>query len=270
MAREAQRHGLPEVRMTDQDMVFIGGLLHDIGKTFLPTALVVKELGVDMFFLPLFIGSKLTDMERRVLRYEHIVAGTTFERLFGGGPHIKVVFDMTGLHHVSYNGMDNDAPSYPSLIGGRELPFHSRLAKTADFISAVRPRHYRQDELIVSIDDAVAYAVSVAGMEVDPLTVSCFLTGFYDISLKDASEAIKKYVNPEGQKGTSNLLSARRYAKEVVIETPVFKQLAKNRATWRVRSYAEEAIDCARRYGIEEFVEIPMNIWANRTLQSFD
>ncbi len=260
MIKEARRHGLPEAEKANEDIVFIGGLLHDIGKTFLPRAIVMKELGVGVPFLSLLEGSRLKDIERRVLRYEHIVAGTTFERLFGGDPHIRIVFDMTGLHHVSYNGMDNGAASYPSLICGKDLPLHCRIAKTADFVSAVRPRHYRKDSFIQTIDDAVAYAVSVAGIELDRLTVSCLLAGLYDITLSDASEAIKKYVNPEGQAGVLNIYRARQYAKEEVMETPFFRQLAKSRALKRIRSYAEEAMDCAKKHGIENFVEIPKEI----------
>jgi len=253
MAREAQRHGLLEGRVTDQNIVFIGGLLHDIGKTFLPTAIVVKELGVE-FVIPLFKGDSLTDVERRVLRYEHIVAGTTFERLFGSGPHIKTVFDMTGLHHVSYNGLDNGAPSYPSLLCGKDLPFHSKVAKTADFISAVVPRHYRKDNLIQSTDEAIAYAVSVAGIELDPLSVSCLLTGLYDISLQDARGLIRQYVNPEGQLGVSNLTRARFYAKELA-EKLFSKGLAQNRATARISAYVGEAIDLAKKYGTWDFAK---------------
>lgn len=260
IVREARRHKLPEAKDINPDLVFIGGLLHDIGKTFLPAAIVIKELGVDLLSFRLFRGVNLTEVERRLLRYEHITAGTTFERLFGRGPHIRVVFDITGLHHVSYNGLDNGAPSYPSLICGKDLPFHSRVAKTADFVSAVRPRHYRQDNAIQTIDDAIAYAVSVAGIELDPLTVTYLLTGFYDISQEDASEAIRRYANPGGQKAVSDIPQARQYAKEFVASNPFFRQMAKNRAVERIRFYVDEMMSCARKYGIENYIEIKTGI----------
>ena len=250
MAREALKQELPDAEGLDPKLAFAGGLIHDVGKTFLPLAIVVKELGVDLVFFSAFKGARLTDAERRVLREEHVFSGTRYVRLFGGGNHIRMMLDMVGLHHVMYNGMDTGVPSYPSLLKGKDLPFHSRIAKTADFISAVLPRHYRDDELISSLNGAVAYAITVAGRELDPLAVQCFMTGFYDISPKDAAALIGGFTHPQGQEGISDLLAARQYAKEVVRTSSEFEKMTERRATEKLRQYWSGVEQCTKEYGL--------------------
>lgn len=260
MSQEALDQESPDAKGVDPRRAFAGGLIHDIGKTFLPMAIVVKELGVDLLLFPILQGLRLTDPEKRVLREEHLATGTRYVRLFGGGEHIRMMLDMVGLHHVMYNGLDTGVPSYPSLLKGKDLPFHSRIAKTADFISAVLPRHYRQDEWISSLDGAVAYAITVAGRELDPLAVRCFMTGFYDISQKQALEMISLLAHPEGQEGISDLPGARKYAEEVVGKNPEFREMVNNRAKEKLRHYWKEAKQCAEEYGLEKLDQIPLGI----------
>jgi HD-GYP domain-containing protein (c-di-GMP phosphodiesterase class II) len=258
MSKEALRQGVPDAKGLKPEVAFAGGLVHDVGKTFLPLAIVVKELGVDLLFFSAFKGARLRDVERRLLREEHLAAGTRYVRLYGGGGHIRVMFDMVGLHHVMYNGRDTGVPSYPSLLRGKDLPFHSRIAKAADFISAVLPRHYRQDEWISSLDEAVAYATVVAGREIDPLAIRCFMTGFYDVSQKEADVMIERLTHPDGQAGISDLKGARRYAKKIVLEDPEFRSMIKNHATEKLRQYQAEVERLMEGYGLEKFEDAPL------------
>jgi HD-GYP domain-containing protein (c-di-GMP phosphodiesterase class II) len=163
MAREAQEHQISDVVGMDMKLAFAGGLVHDVGKTFLPLALVVKELGIGIGPFTFLKGTRLNDKEKAVIRLEHLTTGTTYVREFGGGRHIKMMLDMVGLHHVMFDGRDTGVPSYPSLMRGMDLPFHSRMAKTADLISAAMPRHYRTNGFIVTEDDSLAHAITVAG-----------------------------------------------------------------------------------------------------------
>jgi len=41
----------------------------------------------------------------------------------------------------------------------------ANIAKAADFLSAVQPRHYREDSFIHSLQGAMAYSLAVAGLE---------------------------------------------------------------------------------------------------------
>ncbi len=252
IASEAKRQDLAEAGDLDPDLCFVGGIIHDIGKTFLPMALIVKELGIDLGFVRLFEGSKMNDIERRILRDEHISAGTRFVRLFDGDEQVKTLLDMVGLHHVMFNGQNSFVPSYPALIKGANLPLHARLAKTADFISAVLPRHYRETNWITSFRTAAAYAMAVSGMELDPLTVQCFLTGTHDISPSDAKDAIRSFMHPGGQMMISDYMGMRDYV-EAVEKSIGFEELAK---TW----------DVVRVLETEERVEILSENWGFPTL----
>lgn len=130
----------------DKTLAFAYGLAHDIGKTFLPRALLAKERGVEIGPLRILQGMKMTDIERNALRYGHIMLGSAYARLFWCWDHnqeMTVARDVIGLHHVTYDGLDSTHPSYPSGLRGKDLSLYCRIAKTADFVSAVRPRHYR-------------------------------------------------------------------------------------------------------------------------------
>lgn len=250
MAREAQELGLPDARGLDARVVFAGGLVHDVGKTFIPIAILVKELGVDFGLFTAFKDEPLSAAERRILREEHVASGTKFVRLFGGGPHIRTLLDIVGLHHVMYNGADSGVPSYPSLICGRDLPFHARAAKVADFLSAVLPRHYRVNGHIYSLEGALAYAITAAGTELDPVALSCFMSGTLDISRERAMGLITRLRHPDGQEGVSSISAARTYSKEVVRADPEFMAVVSGRDDRKARRNDIEMEEHARSFGI--------------------
>jgi len=250
MAREAQIQGVEGSAALEPVLVFAGGLMHDIGKTFMPKDLLARELGIDFGLFTAFRNARLTDAERRIIREEHLGMGTRYVRLFGGGQHIRMMLDMVGLHHVMFNGMDSGVPSYPSLIRGCDLPLHARIAKTADFISAVMPRHYRTNGYISSLDGAVAYAVTAAGTELDPLAVCCFLTGFYDVAPDTAAAIIERLRHPLGQEGVTDIHNARIYTKDVVLADPELKEVLGRRASRKELSYDGELSACASSLGL--------------------
>jgi hypothetical protein len=160
------------------------------------------------------------------------------------------MLDMVGLHHVMYNGRDSGVPSYPSLIRGRDLPFHARIAKAADFISAVMPRHYRANGGISSLDGALAYAITTAGTELDPLAVACFITGFYDSTLQEALALVGRLTHPAGQEGVSDIGKARMYAMESVYADPQFADLVSRPAAQKQRAYGLGMEECAGSCGL--------------------
>jgi len=254
MAREAQEHERGD--MLNPRLVFAGGLVHDIGKTFLPIAIMVKELGIDFGLFTAFRGARLSEAEKSVLRNEHIATGTRFIRLFGAGSHIRVMLDMAGLHHVNFNGKNSGVPSYPSLVRGMDLPLHARIAKAADLISAAMPRHYRSNGYISSLDDSLAHAITVSGVEVDPFAVQCFITGHYDASLEEARALVKRLAPPEGEEAVSDIHSARVYAKDVVRTDPWFREVVGKRSHVKAEAYCQEIAECFRYYGIEQPPEV--------------
>ncbi|MFH0885226.1 MAG: HD domain-containing protein [Candidatus Micrarchaeota archaeon] len=250
MAKEAAARGMTDAICLDAKLAYAGGLIHDVGKTFIPTAILVKELGIDFGWFTAFRNAPLNSAERRIMREEHVAIGTRYVRLFGGGPHIRIMLDMVGLHHVMYNGIDSGVPSYPSLLKGKDLPLHARIAKAADFISAVMPRHYRTNGYISSLDDALAYAVTVAGTELDPVSVRCFITGHYDISPTQAEALIERLAHPLGQAGVSDIHGARIYTKEVVRSDPEFLDTVRKRDFEKARYLEKEMGGFARDLGL--------------------
>jgi hypothetical protein len=261
LASEAQEHLIPGARDTPPPMAFAGGLIHDIGKTFLPLALVVKELGVDLVLFCLFEGARMNDVERRVLRDEHISAGTRFVRLFGNGESVKPMLDMVGLHHVMYDGYDTAFPSYPSQMKGVELPFNSRLAKTADFLSAVLPRHYRNGQWVESMRDSLGYAVAVAGWELDPLIVRCALTGLHGVSADEADSLIRRLALPKheawGQAIIRDFRATRSYVKDKIERDEQFRLMLLRRDIDKEEMYKQEADICAQELNVPTLLHLP-------------
>lgn len=261
IAGEAVSNRLPEAAGLDPKLAFAGGFIHDIGKTFLPLSLVVKELGVefDIRFVHfcLLEGKRMTSVERNVLRNEHVAAGTRYVRLFGAGEHIRTMLDMVGLHHVMYNGEDSLSPSYPSQVRGMDLPFQARVAKVADFISATLPRHYREGEWVETVDHAVAYAIAVAGRELDPLAVRCVMTGIYRVSLEETGRMLQKLGYPYAQADLADFQLMRRYVSEVVGKDPDFLRMIKSKDRDKTEHYRDEINRCAQEYGIRAAVELP-------------
>lgn len=247
MAAQAKRHGIYD-GCPDPKLVYLGGILHDIGKTLLPMSLIVKELGVKILFLKLFEGERMNDIERRVLRDEHLSAGTRFVRLFGGNGDTKVILDMVGLHHVMYNGEDTVVPSYPSLFKGRELPAQANIAKAADFLSAVQPRHYREDSFVHSIQGALAYALAVSGLELDPRAVACFIAGTHNVEMPRALELSEKFTHPDGQFGISDYGRIKNYVQEGVERDPEFLELVSLWDLRKVYNYELETTTLARQH----------------------
>lgn len=250
MAREARELNLPDAKGTDAGIVFAGGLVHDVGKTFIPIAILVKELGVDFGIFTAFKDEPLSNAERRILREEHVASGTKFVRLFGGGPHIRTLLDIVGLHHVMYNGKDSGVPSYPSLLCGKDLPFHARAAKVADFLSAVLPRHYRVNGYIDSLEGALAYAITAAGTELDPVALGCFMSGTFEVTNARAMGLIMRLRHPHGQEGVSSIGAARTYSKDVVRKDPEFMAITAAKDEDKKRRNEREMEEHAGGYGI--------------------
>ena len=239
---------------------FAGGFVHDVGKTFLPMALLIKELGID--FGPVYLfKTKMTDNERKVIRNEHIVAGPEFVGFFGDGQDIQTILEMVWLHHVTYNGMNSTHPSYPEFIKGASLQVHARIAKTADFLSAILPRHYRENTWVHTIDDAIAYAIAVSGKELDPLTVKCFVSGTHDVSFLQADLLVEHLKHPGPQIDISNYTKIGNYVKNVVQTNPHFWNIMKQRSREKMEMWIREICKLAadlQAPGIAELAKATM------------
>jgi HD-GYP domain-containing protein (c-di-GMP phosphodiesterase class II) len=234
---------------------FAGGFVHDVGKTFLPKALLIKELGVNFGLFCLF-KTKMTDKERKVLRHEHVTAGPEFVRFFGDTKDIQTVLNMASQHHITYNGFDSTHPSYPRLIEGSELPFHARIAKTADFLSAIMPRHYRTDSWVHTFDDAIAYAIVVAGKELDPFTVKCFISGTHDISFLEADMLVENLRHLGPQNDISDYKKIEHYVKTIIQTNSNYWDIMQRRSRKKMNGWINEICRLAKEFGTHGIEEL--------------
>lgn len=108
------------------EAIYIGGLLHDIGKIGIPEHILTKN-------------SRLTESEYQSIK-QHPVIG--YEML----KHIKDfkengVLDMILYHHERYDGN-----GYPKGLKGSEIPLAARILTVADSFDAMTSlRSYRED-----------------------------------------------------------------------------------------------------------------------------
>ena len=258
IASEAAKLGIAGSERVSPELAFNGGFVHDIGKTFLPLALMVKELGARLTAcLCVWEGKPLNSIEKKVLRDQHIAAGSRFVRLFDSedGPILQ---DMVGLHHVMFNGKASMYPSYPANLTGNRLPLQSRIAKTADFISAVQPRHYRKDEWVHSMTDSIGYAIAVAGLELDPGTVKSFMLGTHDISSEEADALVTRLRYNGPADDISDFAFMKRYVKEVVEEDLEFRAMVWRKATARIDDYAHAIGRYSESVGAPSLDSIPV------------
>jgi HD-GYP domain-containing protein (c-di-GMP phosphodiesterase class II) len=254
----------PEVQGIDPAWIFAGGYGHDVGKSVLPEALLAKECGIEIGWLKLFMGVKLTIVERSTLRHEHTRFSSEIGRIYwdrSQDTEFRIIQDMMGLHHATYNGLDGAYPSYPLGKRGADLPFHCRIAKTADFVSAVLPRQYRpvyHQQWITTFDQAIGYAIMVAGTELDPFTVSCLLTGMYDIRPDEADTLVNRLRYSGEQKRLSDMESVKSYVMNNIGEDKGFISLMEKRCHRKIVDYTDRMCDCAKKFGIEIAPDFPV------------
>ncbi len=126
---------------------------HDIGMNALPDTLLEKR-------------TPLTSSERCLLE-KHCHAGA---ELFSSSDYSRaiMVMDIAKYHHEWWNGQ-----GYPNRIAGEAIPRPARLCAVADVFDAlVSERSYRAR---ISIDDAANMLQTMAGNQLDPQLVACFL-----------------------------------------------------------------------------------------------
>jgi len=107
---------------SDIDLVALGAMLLDVGKTQIPMELLTKPGGLD-------------DKERAIMR-RHVQFG--LDILDKAGDVDSRVFDMLAHHHERYNGT-----GYPNGVSGNAIPVFGRIAGIVDAYDAmITPRPY--------------------------------------------------------------------------------------------------------------------------------
>ncbi|MFI3195506.1 MAG: HD domain-containing phosphohydrolase [Methylococcaceae bacterium] len=129
-----------------QDAEHIGlmSMLHDIGKLFVPDAVLKKK-------------SALTDDEWLLMK-QHPLAG---ERILGKNSFYKAAREIAAGHHEKFDGT-----GYPNGLKGDEIPLSARIVKVADVFDALTTvRPYKEAWTMV---EAMAFIEADKGIQFDP------------------------------------------------------------------------------------------------------
>lgn len=127
--------------------IYLAGLLHDVGKTVVPVAILLKP-------------DKLTDEEWQVMR-SHVEAGVRIVESIGG---LSGVATIVAASHEQINGR-----GYPNGLKGDQIPLGSRINLVVDAYSALTTsRPYRPAR---SSEAALQELEANAGTQFDPRVV---------------------------------------------------------------------------------------------------
>jgi putative nucleotidyltransferase with HDIG domain len=148
-SREVARlMGLPE---REQELIHTAALLHDIGKFIFPDSILLAD-------------RKLTDDEWETVKLHPEQGAKLVGRIEGYGPVAEIIHS----HHERIDGK-----GYPAGVAGDEIPLGSRIISVADTYDVMTSRDsYRRP---VSIEAAITELRRVAGSQLDPDVVECFI-----------------------------------------------------------------------------------------------
>ncbi len=141
----------------DVRVLWLAGLLHDIGKLGVPKEVLLKEGDLD-------------PDEKEILRRHPEIGAAILEDLDGLEQTACLV-----LHHQErYDGRrDGRFPGYPSGLSGEEIPLGARIVAVVDaFDAMVSDRPYRRGQ---PARQAMAELRREAGRQFDPWVVDSFL-----------------------------------------------------------------------------------------------
>lgn len=145
----AQHLGLSQ---TQQDVILLGGRLHDIGKVGVPDAVLGKP-------------GRLSPEEWSAMRSHPEVGYRIVAPML---PYLGPVDEIIRYHHERYDGN-----GYPYGLRGTEIPLLARIVAVADAYEAMTShRPYRR---ALPVEIAVEEIVKGAGTQFDPEVVEAFL-----------------------------------------------------------------------------------------------
>jgi putative nucleotidyltransferase with HDIG domain len=136
---------------TQREALELGALLHDIGETRTPEAILQKP-------------GPLTAEERRIVE-QHPAAGVD---ILEAVPLLTPALDVVGGHHERYDGS-----GYPQGLRGEEIPFTGRIFAVVDALDAMT--HDRPYRAARSVAEALEEVRREAGKQFDPRVVEVAL-----------------------------------------------------------------------------------------------
>lgn len=173
----------------------IAGLLHDIGKYFLPRGLmgIGHNMPIRIGKVPVWPGRLPTAIEIEAIRLGHLQAGLEFMGHITF-PHGPLIGRLVACHHTHFDGRDYPrSVSYPKGHSGQELSLEENMLKVCDLVSALFPRFYRKngENKVERLEDAIGIVLGVAGREVHPELTAYLVRGLYRVSHAQAVELVE-------------------------------------------------------------------------------
>ncbi|WP_054773150.1 HD-GYP domain-containing protein [Methylogaea oryzae] len=129
----------------------IMSILHDIGKLYIPDAILKKP-------------AKLDDSEWSVMR-EHALHGV---KILGDDPFFEVARVIAISHHENFDGS-----GYPEGLVGEAIPLAARIAKLADVFDALTSK--RPYKTPWPLEQVLEHIQSQAGTHFDPKAVAALM-----------------------------------------------------------------------------------------------
>lgn len=135
----------------DVDAVYLGSLIHDVGKIGVPDHILLKR-------------GRLDRHEQAIIR-QHVITGETILRSLRSVAHL---IPIVRSHHERIDGA-----GYPDGLGGEEIPLAARIVAVSDAYDAmVSDRPYRAG---LSKPEAKARLLAGSGTQWDARLVPLFL-----------------------------------------------------------------------------------------------
>lgn len=140
--------GLPENQL---DLLRIGGLFHDIGKTAIPDNILFKT-------------DKLTDDEYTKMKAHSSIGAD----LLSNSIIFKNLIPIVEHHHERYDGT-----GYPSRLSGENIPYLARITSVSDTFDAMTSKRSYRDPL--PLDVVISEIEKCKGTQLDPKIADVFL-----------------------------------------------------------------------------------------------
>ncbi|MGO4544977.1 HD-GYP domain-containing protein [Paenibacillus sp. 2TAB23] len=136
------------------ERIYIGGILHDIGKIGVPEHILGKP-------------SRLTDEEFAIIKAHPLTGYDMLSHI----SHLKRsgILDMVLHHHERFDGL-----GYPSGIAENRIPLAARIMSVADTFDAMTSKRVYRGELDIAF--AIKEIQKNAGTQFDPKVVHAFIS----------------------------------------------------------------------------------------------
>ncbi len=148
-------------------------MLHDIGKLFVPDAILKKT-------------SKLEADEWEIMQ-QHPLNGA---KILGQNPFYKIAREIAAGHHENFDGT-----GYPQKLAGEDIPLSARIVKIADVFDALTSKRAYKDAWTMA--DAMAFIKTESGKMFDPAIVTQLDYLHQQGELQAIADRVEQGYNPE-------------------------------------------------------------------------